>query len=135
MMKTAKLTWLHQSHLTEPELEKLRKQVYEANLKGRFEALERKRQEEQRKAQADESEEDDEEEEEEEEEEGIDCQVCNNMMPEYYCKSCGKLMCGLCHAAKKPPHVGHKVVSATQEIIDKVMDELAKLEIENGSDD
>jgi len=52
------------------------------------------------------------------------------MMPEYYCKSCNKLMCGMCHQARKDPHdKSHKVVTATDDIVDKVTEALAKLSV------
>lgn len=79
-------------------LEKLRVEAFEENLRKRFEAKNRAIS-------------DEESEEDEEDEEGLECQICEYMVPEHYCIPCEKYICEACNEDEKGGHKKeHKLV-------------------------
>ena len=83
--------------MTDEELAKLRTEMYEVHLKARFEQYAKDQQ--RRKEEEEEDEED-----EEDDGPGGECQACENMAPDIYCKTCSMFLCGMCASAGKNGH-------------------------------
>eukprot|EP01122_Echinamoeba_exundans_P009245 TRINITY_DN3224_c0_g1_i3.p1 TRINITY_DN3224_c0_g1~~TRINITY_DN3224_c0_g1_i3.p1 ORF type:complete len:402 (-),score=115.43 TRINITY_DN3224_c0_g1_i3:189-1394(-) len=129
------------------KLAAVREEVFNLKLRGRFEALaaarareeEEKRRREEKKKQKEEngdsgasdSEDDDDDSDfDSDGDDGIECQICESNWPEYYCKDCDKLVCGMCNDKKRPPHVaGHKVKNADEDTIQQITEKLAKTKL------
>lgn len=107
---------------TDDQLEAMRIVAYDENLKKRFEAKKRF-----------EEEEEEEEEDEDLDELGMECEVCEMMVPEYYCLDCKKYVCGMCKNQNKETHKKeHKLVdaeNAPKEEIKELEEQLKKLEV------
>lgn len=141
---------------TEEKLVAVREEVYNQKLRGRYEALaaarQREEEEKQKKAEkkkakeakkgesgdsdadsSDDSDDDDSDFDSDEDGDGIECQVCESNWPDYFCKDCDKLICGMCHEKKRAPHAaGHKVKNADDDTIAQITEKLAKTKL--GSD-
>lgn len=106
---------------TEEQLQSMRVIAYDENLKKRFEAKKKFEEEEE------------EEEEEEYDEVGMECEVCEIMVPEYYCLDCKKYVCGMCKNQNKNTHKKeHKLVdaeNAPKEEIKELEEKIKKLEV------
>jgi hypothetical protein len=128
------------------KLAAVREDVFNQKLRGRFEALaasrqreeEEKRKREEKKKQREENgdsagsddDDDDDSDFDSDGDDGIECQICESNWPEYYCKDCDKLVCGMCNDKKRPPHVaGHKVKNADEDTIQQITEKLAKTKI------
>lgn len=133
----------------------LREKIFNEKLKSRFDALaaakareeeekrkreEKKRQKEENGDDGDDSDEDDDSDfdSDDDGDDGVECMVCESNWPEYYCKECNLLICGMCHEKRKGTHVAaHKVRTATNADFERFSQEkelAAKLEATKISD-
>ena len=91
------------------ELNRVRKLMYDTHLGARFEAISANN-----AKQEDEDDDFDFDDEDAEAEPGSECQVCQMMVPDYWCLDCKKFVCGMCHEKSREPHKkSHKMVNAT----------------------
>ena len=94
----------YEDKLKDVDYAKIRKGVYESKLKARLEAAKRSFAE---------SDSDD----ESEEEAGEECQICNEKVPEMFCKTCQVLLCEECHDEEGGKHKkSHKISTDWEEI-------------------
>ncbi|XP_049850745.1 uncharacterized protein LOC126323788 [Schistocerca gregaria] len=88
------------------DLRDLRQKMYDEHLGKKYELFNQTRAEE---------DEEDEEEEDEEARPGDECQVCQNMVPDYWCIQCDKFICGMCVDKQAGEHKKdtHKLVKSS----------------------
>jgi len=98
--------------LSKYNIKELRISLFETKLKERLKKANFKDQEE----------DDDDEEDDDEDEEGYECQVCENLAPDFVCTVCGKLLCEECQSAKHDK--SHNVKPFDEKSLDKQFSKL-----------
>jgi len=106
--------------LSEFNFKELRTKMYEEKLKARLEAAKKS-------GFVNQQESDDEEDsEEDEDEEGQECQICTEMIPDFYCTQCKVLVCEQCHEEGKGEHKKNHKVKPIDEVDVDALTEMSK---------